>query len=134
VIATAKLPSMSVSAVPRFEQPDPPQQRSTATNGRKALPVTLADDPARPEAGEIEIDAAAAVCAVVIWSRRRVSTRVRDPAITRAGRCLALATLSPRWSLSVRAYSPRLIDVLGIFTPENVSFRAPICNRDVTSR
>jgi hypothetical protein len=52
-------------ADPRFEHEPLPQQMRTLTNGRNALPVTVADEPAGPEPGETEIDAATARGAVV---------------------------------------------------------------------
>jgi hypothetical protein len=52
-------------AVPRLEQFSPSQQRSTCS-GKKSLPLIVADDPASPDEGEIEIDAAKAGGAMVI--------------------------------------------------------------------
>jgi hypothetical protein len=51
--------------VPRFEQFSPSQQSCTAS-GRKSLPLMVADDPASPDEGDIDIDAAKAGGAMVI--------------------------------------------------------------------
>jgi hypothetical protein len=69
-------------AVPRLEQFSPSQQSST-DSGRKSLPLMVADDPASPEEGEIEIDAAKAGGAMVIWISSSITTRVIAPEVTR---------------------------------------------------
>jgi hypothetical protein len=66
-------------AVPRLEQFSPSQQSST-DSGRKSVPLMVADDPASPDEGDIEIDAAKAGDATVIWS---ITTRVIAPEVTR---------------------------------------------------
>ena len=52
-------------AVPRLAQFSPSQQSRT-DSGRKSLPLMVADDPANPDEGDIEIDAAKAGGAMVI--------------------------------------------------------------------
>lgn len=52
-------------AVPKLEQFSPSQQSCTC-KGRKSLPLMVAEDPASPDEGEIEIDAANAGGAKVI--------------------------------------------------------------------
>lgn len=52
-------------AVPKLEQFSPSQQ-SWTDSGRKSLPLMVAEDPASPDEGEIEIDAAKAGGAMVI--------------------------------------------------------------------
>jgi hypothetical protein len=65
VMGTLILPATGGDADPRFEHEPLPQQMPTLTTGRNALPPTVADEPARPEPGETEIDAATARGAVV---------------------------------------------------------------------
>lgn len=62
---TLNCPGAPGLAEPRLEQFSPSQQSCTDI-GRKPLPLMVAEDPASPDEGDIEIDAANAGGAKVI--------------------------------------------------------------------